>query len=255
MSVLLIGLLLAFVVLGWLYWRFRVPFQVHRLLRVPTLSELEPIAVEPDGPQPFGYKTSWWAVRAASCEAVATALGLKPRRSANWASGVAASYRGWVFVTPPIGGWVLVTSRDLPDLIEHDPASLGEGSPVSNLAARFEEVQCFVTHRVVEYHAWLRFQGGVCVRAYAYLGERGETLINFGEDTPEEEELDYNFDDDDSQLAEGDLGIIPPQVPGEDEVMALAALWSVSPVDLDPGTGGRGVGIVGLLPSASDGGS
>ena len=61
--ILLLSLLLVAGILGWLYWRYRVPAQVYDLLRTPSLSELAPIGKAPDGPEPFGYKTSWFAVR------------------------------------------------------------------------------------------------------------------------------------------------------------------------------------------------
>lgn len=237
----------------WLWSRYRISWGVHSLLKVAPLSELEPIDVEPDGPRPFGYKTRWIAVRTHNPMLVVRALGLESRRPANWSSGLGAAYRGWVFVTPPIDNWVLATSRDFPSIGEDDPADPGKGSFLSELVAEFEEVQFFQTHRVVEFHSWYRWIDGACVRAYAYLGESGETLVNFGENTPEEDELGFNFADDANELDEDDWGTTPPPVPGENEVMVLADLWSVSPADLDPGGPGKGVGLIGLLPDVDEG--
>ena len=254
MSFLWIGGLLGVAAIGyWIWSQYRVPWQVHSLLKVATLKELQPIDVEPDGPNPFGYKTMWVAMRAHNPLLVAKALGLESRHPSNWSSGLPAAYRGWVFVTPPIEGWVLATSRDFPSIYPHDTSDPGAGSWVAELASQFDEVQYFQTHRVVESHVWYRFQQGVCVRAYAYLGESGETLINFGENTPEEDELGFDFVDDANELEEDDWGATPPPVPSEEEVMVLADLWSVSPAHLEPGGPGRGVGIIGLFPEVEEG--
>jgi hypothetical protein len=129
----------------WIWSQYSVPYKVHSLLKVGTLAELEPIETEPDGPNPFGFKTTWVAVRAKNPFLVAKALRLESRHPANWSSGLQAAYRGWVFVTPPIDGWVLATSKGLPSIYPHNSADPGAGSFAAGLAMQFEDVQYFQT--------------------------------------------------------------------------------------------------------------
>jgi hypothetical protein len=70
----------------------------------------------PDKPKSFGYKVSWFAVKASDSTRVLDALGAERGAPANWASGLAAALpfpasQGsdrWVFVSPPVSNWVLV---------------------------------------------------------------------------------------------------------------------------------------------------
>jgi hypothetical protein len=68
----------------------------------------------PDYPQSFGYKVSWFALKASDPVSVLDALEIGDATPSNWESGLAAVYsRGgddWVFVSPPISGWVLAVS-------------------------------------------------------------------------------------------------------------------------------------------------
>ena len=67
----------------------------------------------PDGPVPFGYKTSWAAVKCGSPDEVINALQLSGRR-AGWTTGLAAAMRGQgSFVSPCLDGYVLVVGQEL----------------------------------------------------------------------------------------------------------------------------------------------
>jgi hypothetical protein len=74
----------------------------------------------PDGPAGFGFKISWFAVKATDPAAVVNAFEFKEATPANWASGLAAAYGDgqsrecWAFASPPLSGWVLVVSSSLP---------------------------------------------------------------------------------------------------------------------------------------------
>jgi hypothetical protein len=67
----------------------------------------------PDFPGEFGFKISWFAVKASDPVSVLEALAFGHPTPANWASGLAAAYgrsqdsEASVFVSPPISGWVL----------------------------------------------------------------------------------------------------------------------------------------------------
>jgi hypothetical protein len=83
----------------------------------------------PDKPQGFGFKVLWFALKAFAPAAVVDALELGEATTANWESGLAAVYDSkrndaLVFVSPPVGGWVLAVSCLLPypTVQSHDDA-------------------------------------------------------------------------------------------------------------------------------------
>ena len=108
------------------------------------------------------------------------------------------------------------------------------------IGRQFPEVQYFVTHRVTEYHGWARYEGGVCTRRYAWVGESGQVLCNDGPLT--EQELSLGFarfpasDRDEAAL-----------LPGEEDVRRLAAAWGVDP-NLSRHQDDRSTGYLCTLP-------
>lgn len=68
-------------------------------------------------PEPFSYKTAWFAVRSEDINAVAKAIELESPEQVNWQYGVwhAYEYNDYqVFVTPPVKGWVLTVGNAHP---------------------------------------------------------------------------------------------------------------------------------------------
>ena len=106
--------------------------------------EVQPVSDTPDRPLPFGYKTIWMAAASQDPQQVIRALGGRDIRRANWQTGLqaAAEEANCVFVSPCLDGFVLVIG--LPRF------------PEQGLAGAFRQVQAFATHRVTEYHAWVR---------------------------------------------------------------------------------------------------
>jgi len=88
----------------------------------------------PDTPQGFGYKVMWFSVKTSDPAAVIDALQFGEAIPANWASGMAAMYErdaaeageAWVFVTPPLNGWVLAVSPSWPYPVSIESESAGE---------------------------------------------------------------------------------------------------------------------------------
>ncbi|MBM3495713.1 MAG: hypothetical protein FJX72_15520 [Armatimonadetes bacterium] len=197
----------------------------------------------PDVPVPFGFKMSWLAVRSSDGLAIASALGFAQLERASWAQGIEAAYAGGVFITPPINGWTLVAGESVaPDVEQSDG---GWRSRLIDLSRRFGEVQMFASHRVVELHAWARARSGVLERAYCYIGESGEVPYDDGERTNAERDLGFSFGDSDGADANGGShGERDDQFPDEDSVMALAAKWSVSPVELSEQSSPPGLGLL-----------
>ncbi len=92
-------------------------------------------------------------------------------------------------------------------------------------------VQFFFSHRVTETHAWVMATRGAVVRAFAYSGEQGETLINLGTQTDGEKALNQ------TELAD----------PNEETVMQVAGKWGIDPQTLDQQGHTLGVGLVGRI--------
>ena len=65
-----------------------------------------------DTPKAFGYKACWFAITTSHPATVVETLELGETTAANWASGIAAAYGDgdWIFVSPPVNGWVLAVS-------------------------------------------------------------------------------------------------------------------------------------------------
>ncbi len=188
----------------------------------------------PDKPQPIGYKTGWMCIKSASPEEVISRLGLKNAVPANWQSGL-ADQCSRVFVSPVVHGYVLVTGYDV--FFGGDAES--ELAVLDEIAQKFHEVQCFETHRIVDFHTWAKYVNGSLVRAYGWLGESGVVFLNKGEITPEEIQLGFDkfiqSDDDDWES----VGF-----PDEESVMQIAAVWGVDPFFSDGKKYEYGVGYL-----------
>lgn len=189
----------------------------------PTAAEIPPRSAEaiPDKPRPFGYKTSWLCVKCDSPEQAISALGLKDAVPANWESGLSQT-ESKVFVSPAINGYVLAVGYKT---FGFKSSADEELSALEAVAEKFDEVQCYVSHRVSEFHAWAKFVKGQLVRGYGWNGSEGTVYLNEGELTPEEQRLGFDSliqsDDDDWESAE---------FPDEDSVIRIAAAWGINPL-------------------------
>jgi hypothetical protein len=182
----------------------------------------------------FGYKNAWLAIKGAGSRAVAEALSLRSVRAADWDTGIKAAYEypitSAVFVTPPVDGWVLCVGFPLFTPVDARPPAFGLRA--AEWAAELQtEVQYFSTHRIVEAHAWARARPSGLERAYVYVGESGEKVLDFGSQTAEERALGFAFFDPSSDEAQVDDYWERQDLThvGEEHVMALAARWSVDP--------------------------
>ncbi len=183
-----------------------------------------------DKPRSFGYKCAWYALRTNDADALVAALKLKGVAVSTWAKGIEAAYADKVFVTPPLGEWILAAGRCL--FYEGDsPKSV---LPVlAKLSKRFGEAQYFCTYRVPEAHCWAVARSGKLVRAFGYIGERGEITWNEGKPTK-------------AELALG-KGLLDFPGPDESQVMEVAAAWSVNPCDLETNFTEPGLGRLGIV--------
>ena len=144
--------------------------------------------------------------------------------------------------------------------------------------SRFTDVQFYGSHRVVDFVAWTRAIDGRPVRIFAYAGGGDCVLTNIGEQTPEEAKLrfanltglspleanDELFRLAEEQRAEQDRLVAsglsrreaiartrqvgPKSFPGECDVVDLAGMWSINPMDLPEQDHPVSVGWVARLP-------
>jgi hypothetical protein len=236
----------------------------------------------PDAPKGFGFKVSWFAIKASDPAPVIDALELGEATPANWSSGLAAVYGDdpWVFASPPVSGWVLVVGSSLPYPTDETHHDIGRRFDVlfSRLMHRFDDVHFFGSHRVVDFVAWARAVKGKSTRAFAWCGSEGAVLANAGEQTPEEAKLgfvnlsglspsdatDKIFAIEEEQGTEEDKfvanGLSPREARAkvrqngrggfhsETDVVELAALWSIDPTRLDDQDRPLSLGLAARLP-------
>lgn len=230
----------------------------------------------PDTPLSFGYKIQWYAIRTADTAEVAEAFQLDQPQPANWQTGLTAAFQGYYFISPPLAGWTLAVNAFMPDL-----GAAGADNPletIKRLSSRFGEACYFGSHRVVDYYAWAKAVNGELIRAYSYVGESDEVLVDEGAPTAEErdnglifagadDEYEYvdEYDDnnDDTDAGEDDSGDGADgeeeydeesyvYVPCEDDVISIAGLWTISPF-LEDEDYERGTGIAGLPKRQNNG--
>lgn len=172
--------------------------------------------------------------------------------------GIEGAYEGKAFISDPIDGWILVVCIALPDFGSQRQPDGSQRQPdtlttwISNVSRKLDTVvQFFGTHRVVEYHSWCWSERGKIVRAYGYLGESGETIIDVGDQSLAEQALGFRFFDE--RKADGndywnrkDLCF-----PNEKRVMQLAGKWSVDPSSLEESHPEVGAGWLGQMPSVA----
>lgn len=213
----------------------------------------------PDTPLSFGYKIQWYAIRTEDKAEVAEAFQLDQPQPANWQTGLTVSFQGYYFISPPLSGWTLAVNAFMPDL-----GAAGADNPletIKRLSSRFGEACYFGSHRVVDYYAWAKAVNGELIRAYSYVGESDEVLVDEGAPTPEEtdnglifagadDEYDDNDDNDAGEDEYDEESYV--YVPGEDDVISIAGLWTISPF-LEDGKYERGIGIAGLPKRQNNG--
>jgi hypothetical protein len=143
---------------------------------------------------------------------------------------------------------------------------------------RFDDVQFYGSHRVVDFVAWARALNGKPVRTFSWTGSEGAVLENIGEQTPEEAKLEManltglspaDAGDEIFRLAEQQdaekealvaTGLSLREAlrrvrqnsgstfPGEIDVVELAGLWSINPSRLSEQDHPPSLGLAGRLP-------
>ncbi|SFT40014.1 hypothetical protein SAMN05216474_0349 [Lishizhenia tianjinensis] len=198
-------------------------------------SEFKPetikIETEKDSPIDFGYKTVWIAVKTNNKQRISEILKLKNIQPSNWKSGIETAYNNGVFITPQVGQWTLAVGMKLVNNGNLESINQLEKT-LNKLSSEFGEAQSFGTHRVVEYHHWMKSVDGETKRIYSYIGESGENIKVYGDITESENGL--NLFNSLSKEAESDEYWEREDLDYADEelVMKIAENWSVNPTKL-----------------------
>lgn len=212
--------------------------------KIGRTNKIEIDAAE-DSPVGFGYKCMWLAIKTDQQTRVANLIGVQDPRICNWKSGIGNAYRQSIFITPVIDGWTLAAGHGLPhgDTIETIEVLK---NLLNKLSAEFGEAQFFCTHRVLEYHCWMKSTNGKIDRVYSYLGERAQNVVISGE--PTDIENSYQLIDTFSEDAQHDDYWEREDLtyPDEDTVMEIAAAWSIDPTTLDERPDIKGLGLLGV---------
>lgn len=185
-----------------------------------------------DQPISFGYKCMWFAIKSTHAEELITILNLSNIRPCNWQMGIEKAYENAVFLTPPIDGWTIACGRGLPYGDTKEGIEFVKNI-LQKLSWEYGEAQFFCTHRVTEYHCWIKAVAGNIQRVYSYLGESGENIMIEGEPTDFEKGLHlvdtFSEDSKEKNYFERD----DVTLPDEEILMKVAENWSINPSNLE----------------------
>jgi hypothetical protein len=186
----------------------------------------------PDSAIGFGYKFFWFAVKTNNQQKIADLLKSKNTSNCNWKVGIDKAYNGSVFITSAINGWTLVCGSELPAGDSKENINKVKNI-LQTLSKEFDEAQFFCTHRIVEYHCWMKAKKGQMSRVYSYQGDQGENLAIEGE--PTEFEKKYKLINTFSPEAKNENYFESEKliIPDEEFIMKVAENWSVDPSQLD----------------------
>jgi hypothetical protein len=183
----------------------------------------------------------WLAVRHVAPPMVQQALGLHNPALCTWEEGVSAIRDRKLFISPPVGEWVLVFGSNLPD-----PA--GDVDKcfrfLLDLSHKLGEVQFFSLNRQLSHHAWVHIESGYVHRAYAWAGK---TLWNQGRMTRPEMELGLRCYEYAMLPDRGQPGQPDPMSRNTEKLPLLASRWSIDPASINPQLLGANPGITGEL--------
>lgn len=192
-------------------------------------------------PDIFDSPCRWIAVRTTEPRAVQKALRLANPTICTWAEGLAEARDRRLFITPPIGEWVLVVGSSLPDPGDDVDACF---HLLTGLSRELGLVQFFWLNRAVGHHGWARLDSGEVLRAYAWAGQ---VVWNQGSPSPAELGLDLRCFEYLESVEPNWGQTHDPILQNIDRLPMLAARWSVDPTSLDGRHFVTGRGIVGEL--------
>ncbi len=215
-------------------WFYRKKTSTENTGNIPAT----PTMADKSTPSPiigFGYKCMWFAVKTRDRYKVAEILSVKNLSDCNWLTGIDRAYKGSVYITPAIDEWTLACGWGLP--YGDNKAGIEEVKGyLQVLSKEFGEAQYFTTHRVTEYHCWIKAIDGQIERVYSYSGESGENIAVEGAATSFEQTINlantFSSEAKDSNYHDRQDIIWA----NEELVMQIAGHWSLNPTRLDERT-------------------
>tara|TARA_R110002033_G_scaffold170843_1_gene214467 strand:- start:1621 stop:2346 length:726 start_codon:yes stop_codon:yes gene_type:complete len=222
---IIIGIVLLILVSVWYAKKTGVNSEFHQPKTIVVSDTL-------DNPIDFGFKMVWIAVKTNQKNRLAEIINLKRFKNANWETGIETAYEDGVFITPQIGEWTLIVGTGIPNKGDNRENIEQLKNLINNLSTEFGEAQFFGTHRVVEFHSWMKSVNGEMQRVYSYVGESMESIEVFGELTEAEDGL--NLFNSLSKEAENEEYFERSDLDFADEIMVMkiAEKWSVNPTKL-----------------------
>lgn len=213
----------------------------------PNIDELDDT---PDYPRNFGRKTSWFAVKTNDLQAVIRNLRLGDVSSANWETGFYfgrnSEQKNWVFLGPPIKGWVIIHVHL--NFLEDEDLVI---KTLISMSEEFGECQYFASYRVTGHASWWIALNGELVRGFT---SRCDYKTNIGKTSVAELEIGlpnisgYSVEDlnlllEDVEVVDWDEGVEPPLehlyyqhghylkrlIEDEEDVFRIAEKWSLNP--------------------------
>jgi len=184
----------------------------------------------------FDQPTRWLTVKSSNPATVQAALNLHHPTPCSLEEGLAEAHDDKLFISPPIGGWILVLGSGLPDPAEDVDRCFRFLTQVSR---KLGQVQFFSSSRVLNYHSWALTDKGRVYRGYSWAGE---TIWNQGPVTAAERDLDLICFEYGAEV--NAFTAREALAANCEKVSLLASRWGVDPTLLGSGNW-RGNGIVG----------
>ncbi|NUO01223.1 MAG: hypothetical protein HUU01_11470 [Saprospiraceae bacterium] len=191
----------------------------------------------------FGFDSEWIAVKTTETEKLLQVLDLKNLEKSNWVEGTLKTNKGYVFVLPPVGGWILISSFDLPSPDSRDEKEASRSRALLNqLSKSFGEAQMFGSLRSSSSAFWMKSVNGSIERLYSIV--RNHSTIE-GKPTPVE--ASWTLFDSSSPDAETDEYWFSALSPDMETVMEVAESWSINPLKVETYKGLAEYGYTGIL--------
>ena len=178
----------------------------------------------------FGYKIGWMAVKTDAPESIIDPIGLNDFSAVGWNEGIQAAYKGKLFITPVLNGWVQLVGDCDPVLEGYFKGHMMEPNPdyvnellyygMAQMSTIFAEVQFFYSHRTSGTYTYAKANEGKILRAF-YLDLHSGNRHEIGE--PSDLEIYHGGTQIDGlwEKCVEDLG--------EDLPSFMAGQWSIDP--------------------------
>lgn len=187
----------------------------------------------------FEPPACWLAVQCKDMRLVEKSLRLKNTKPCAWDDGLHAGKDHQLFLSPPIGGWILVFGPGLTHFA-NDPDACFRF--IRMLSGQTGVVQFFSANRIVNHHGWVLANEGEILRGYSWAGE---TVWNQGPMTAAERALGIVCFDYGEKVPLDETLEADPALSNTEKVPQLAGRWSINPTSINLKPWMRQTGLVG----------